>query len=264
MELKGRTAIVTGSGTGVGQAIAVEFARHGAKVVCAARRKECLNETVALIREEGGEGLAVPTDITQHDQVENLVDRTLREYGAIDVLYNNAGSFRSIAGIFEADPELWWGDVTVNLFGTFLCCRMALPHMIERDEGIIINMSGGGAGRALPGGSGYGCSKAGVVRLTDGIARECERIGSKVLAFTMGPGFVRTEMTELQIDTPEGRKWIPSSKDAVEAGRDRDPYDCARSSVELIRVACPEINGRGFGAGTDFDKVIRETRASSG
>ena len=257
MELKDRTAIVTGSGSGVGRAIALEFARQGANVVCCARRENLIRETLAQIESEGGRGLAVPTDITQRDQVENVAARTLERFDAIDVLYNNAGSFRCIGGIWEVDPDLWWGDATVNLLGTMLCCRVVLPHMMERDEGIVINMSGGGATRALPGGSGYGCSKAGVIRLTDGIAREMERVGSKVLAFTMGPGFVRTEMTELQIQTPEGQKWIPSSKEAVEVGRDRRPEDCARDSVELIRVACPELNGRGFGVGMDFDAVLK-------
>ena len=261
MELKGRTAIVTGSGSGVGRAIAMEFARHGANVVCCARRENLLRETVRLIEQEGGSGLAIPTDITRRDQVERTVATTLETFGQIDVLYNNAGSFRCIGGVWEVDPEAWWGDVTVNLLGTMLCCRMVLPHMMERDEGIVINMSGGGAGSALTGGSGYGCSKAGVVRLTDNIARECERVGSRVLAFTMGPGFVRTEMTELQIQTEAGRKWIPSSKEAIEVGRDRSPEDCASKSVDLVRVACPELNGRGFGVSTDFDEVLAKVRS---
>jgi len=260
MELKGRTAIITGSGTGVGRAIALEFARGGANVVCCARRENLIRETVQMIEAEGGCGMAVPVDITQPDQVEHMVAEVLERFGQIDVLYNNAGSFRCIGGVWEVDPLVWWSDATVNLFGTMLCCHSVLPHMMERDEGVIINMSGGGASSALCGGSGYGCSKAGVVRLTDNIARECERVGSKVLAFTMGPGFVRTEMTELQINTEEGQKWIPTSKQAIEVGRDRSPEDCAKKSVELVRAACAEINGRGFGADTDFEKVLAEAR----
>ena len=75
------------------------------------------------------------------------------------------------------------------------------------------------------------------------MAKEQEREGSGVLVFGMGPGFVRTEMTEFQITSAEGRKWLPSSREAVEAGRDRSPEDCARTSVALVRAACPALNG---------------------
>ena len=256
MELKGRTAIVTGSGTGVGRAIAVEFAREGAAVVCCARRENLLRETVDLIEKEGGEGLAVPTDITQQAQVEAMVGATLERFGRIDVLYNNAGSFRTIGAVWEVDPDDWWHDATVNLLGTMLCCRAVLPHMIARGEGVIVNMSGGGASAPLHGGSGYGCSKAGVVRLTDTLAAELEHEGfSNIIVLGTGPGLVQTEMTQLQADTPEGRKWIPSTAEYIEAGKLGAPEDCARDSVKLIRIACPELSGRVLGTGMDFDDI---------
>jgi len=128
---------------------------------------------------------------------------------------------------------------------------------MERDDGIIINMNGGGSTVPLPGGSGYGCSKAGLIRLTDTLARELERVGSQVLVFGMGPGLVRTEMTELQTNTEKGREWIPSTAECFESGRTRNPDDCAKSTIELIRVACPELSGRNFGAGADFDDILK-------
>jgi len=76
----------------------------------------------------------------------------------------------------------------------------------------------------------------------------------------MGPGFVRTEMTDLQIRTPEGQEWLPSSKDAVEHGQDRPPEDCARATMALIRVACPKLSGGTFGPDTDFEDVLRKTK----
>ncbi len=259
MELKGKTAIITGSGRGVGRALALEFARQGANVVCCARRENEIRQTVALLEKEGGHGLAVPADVTQKDQVENMAAETLKHFHQIDILFNNAGSFQAIGGIWEIDPEVWWHDVTVNLRGPMLCCQAVLPQMMKRDTGIIINMNGGGSGSPLPGGSGYGCSKVALMRLTDGLAKELERVGSSILVFGMGPGFVRTEMTELQVKTPEGRKWIPSSKEAIDAKRDRPPEDCAKSTVELIRIACPELSGRIFGAGTDFAEIAKRT-----
>jgi len=257
MDVEDEVVIVTGSGSGVGRALALEFGRNGARVVCAARRAERIKETAGAIESEGGAALAVPTDITDIGHVERMVSQTLDTFGQIDVIFNNAGRFNSLGAVWEVDPDEWWNDVTVNIRGTMLCCRAVLPHMLERDSGIIINMSGG---NQIPGGTGYSCSKVGVVRFTELLARELEHEGSSVLALIMGPGFVRTEMTELQIETPEGQKWLPSSKDAVEQGRDRPPEDCARATIELVRVACPELNGGTFGPDTDFEAALRKAR----
>jgi 3-oxoacyl-[acyl-carrier protein] reductase len=138
-----------------------------------------------------------------------------------------------------------------------LCCRAVLPHMLKRDSGIIVNMSGG---NRIPGGTGYSCSKVAVIRFTELLAQELKHEGSSVLAFIMGPGFVRTEMTEIQLETAEGRKWLPSSSEAVEQGKDRPPEDCAKATMQLMRVACPELSGGSFGPDTDFEKALREAK----
>ena len=257
MELRDKVVIVTGAGSGVGRALALQFGAGGARVVCVARRIGRIEKTAAAVAAEGGEALAVQADVTDIVQVEHMVSQSLDAFGQIDVLFNNAGSFGAIGAVWEVDPELWWHDVTVNLRGTMLCCRAVLPHMRKRDTGILINMAGG---NQIPGGTGYSCSKVGVNRFTELLAKELKHAKSSVLAFIMGPGFVRTEMTEMQIETPEGQKWLPSSKDTVEQGRDRPPEDCARAAVALIRVACPELSGGSFGPDTDFDNVLREAK----
>jgi NAD(P)-dependent dehydrogenase (short-subunit alcohol dehydrogenase family) len=96
-----------------------------------------------------------------------------------------------------------------------------------------------------------------VTRLTELMAKEQAREGTGVLVFGMGPGFVHTEMTDYQITSPEGQKWLPSSKAAIEAGRDRSPEECARASVRLVRAACPALAGQTFGPDTDFEEVLR-------
>jgi NAD(P)-dependent dehydrogenase (short-subunit alcohol dehydrogenase family) len=255
MEIKNSTVIVTGAGGGVGRAIALEFGRNGAAVVCVGRRRERLDETVALIEKEGGTGAAIPADITDQQQVDRMVAGAIKRFGRIDVLFNNAGSFQTLGALWEVDPDQWWNDVTVNVRGTMLCCRAVLPHMIGRDSGLVINMSGG---NQIPGGTGYSCSKVAVIRMTELLARELQRKGSNVLAVIMGPGFVRTEMTDLQIMTEEGRYWLPSSSDAIAQGKDRPPEDCARKTMELVRLARPAFNGKTFGVGTDFQEVIKE------
>lgn len=255
MELEGRSVIVTGAGRGIGRALALQFGRCGARVACCARRTAEIEETVRLIEAEGGSGLAIPTDVTVCEQVQRMAATVLAEFGSIDVLFNNAGSFVALGGIWEVDPDLWWQDVTVNLLGVMLCCQAVLPHMMARDEGIIINMMGGDH---IPGGTGYSCSKVGVTRLTELMAREQQMEGTSVLVVGMGPGFVHTEMTDYQITSPQGQKWLPSSRQAIEEGQDLAPERCAETTVELIRAACPAINGRVFGAGMDIQKAIAD------
>lgn len=255
MELAGRTAIVTGSGRGIGRAIALEFAREGANVACCARRNDEVEKTVAMIEADGGSGLAVTADVTKRDQVGYLVEATLERYGQIDVLYNNAAAFRALGAVWEVDPDIWWSDFTTNVLGIMLTSRAVLGHMMERNEGVIINMNGGGSWTPLPGGSGYGCSKAALLRFTDTLAGELEREDSNVLVLSLGPGFVHTETTDFQRTNPLGVKWIPSSKEALDAGDTRPPSDCAKSAVWLLKVACPQLNGRIFQTGMDFDEI---------
>lgn len=250
MELTDRTAIITGSGSGIGRALALEFGRNGARVVCCGRREKRLLDTVETIEAEGGTGLAVATDITQHDQVKHLVEVALEEFGAIDVVFNNAGSFQSIAGVHEVDPETWWTDVTVNLYGALLVIREVLPHMIERDEGIIINMNGG---RPV-GGTGYACGKAGLMELTRVLTEELKMMKSSVVVLGAGPGLVRTEMTELQASSEAGRKWIPSTRASFEAGRLREPEEIATATIEAVRIARPDLCGKYFSPTTDFSE----------
>lgn len=255
MEIKGSVIIVTGSGSGIGRAIARVCAQEGMSVVCAGRRMQRLEETVKLIESDGvprDRVLAVSTDVTDRQQVRAMVDAALEKFGRIDVLFNNAATFNTIGAVWEVDPDAWWDDVTNNLRGPMLCMNAVLGHMMQRDQGVIINMNGGGSTQALTGGSGYGCSKAALLRLTETAAKELERVGSKVMVVSIGPGFVRTETTQLQADRPEGRFWIPSSKELLDAGKSRPPEDCARSTIQLLTHLVPEFNGRFFGTGDDF------------
>jgi len=177
-----------------------------------------------------------------------MVETARGLFGPIDVLFNNAGRFASIAGVHEVEPANWWQDVTVNLYGSLLTIRAVLPEMLERDEGIVINMNGG---RPV-GGSGYACGKAGLMELTRVLAAELKMMGSSVMVFGAGPGLVRTEMTELQADTEAGRKWIPSTKASFDAGRTRRPEEIACATVRLVEAAKPEWSGRSYGPDTDF------------
>jgi NAD(P)-dependent dehydrogenase (short-subunit alcohol dehydrogenase family) len=218
-----------------------------------------LEHTVESIREQGGTAIAVPTDVTSWDSVRGMAAEVLERLGGIDLLFNNAGRFHSVGPLWEADPNDWWEDVTVNLRGVMLCCRAVLPHMISRRAGAIINMDGGG-GSVGPniGGSGYGCSKAAVVRFSEGLARELERENLDILVFCMNPGFVLTDMTRYLVSHPDLLKWQPHVPALVGSPKQLPVDACARAAVRLLEIASPELSGRIFYADADFSAVHRE------
>ena len=170
--LRGQVALVTGGGRGIGRAIVRALARAGATVLAAARTEAELAATVAQVARDGGTAHARPLDVTDRAAVDALVAGAVAEFGAVDVLVNNAGSFAALGPVWAVEPEAWLRDVTTNLYGPFLCARAVLPHMLARRQGVILNLTGGGATAAGPNYTGYASAKAGLVRFTDSLAGE--------------------------------------------------------------------------------------------
>lgn len=252
-ELTGQAGIVTGAGRGIGRAIAQTLAEAGMSVAVASRTTEQVEETARLIEADGGTAIAIPTDVTDPESVRSAVERTLKEFGRIDLLLNDAGSFNAIGPVWEVDPEKWWNDVTTNLFGTFMCAHAVLPHMIERGSGKIVNMSGGGSILPFEFGSGYATSKAGILRLTDTLAAEAGPHGVDVYA--MGPGLVLTAMTRLQLDSADGQKWFSRIGDWFDEGQGSAPTEAARVARWLATLPPGQLAGRVFDVRDDLEWV---------
>jgi NAD(P)-dependent dehydrogenase (short-subunit alcohol dehydrogenase family) len=196
-KLNGTVAVVTGAGRGIGREIALHQAQGGARVAVLARTAREIDETASLITGAGGTAIAIPVDLVDRLAVEDALARVVGELGAIDLVVNNHGSFRAFGPIWECDPDVWWQDVEINLRGTFHTCRVAVPAMLDRGKGRIVNLVGGGTGNSFPHGSGYASSKAAIMRFTECLNDTTKNRG--VLAFAVDPGLVRTSMTELQL-----------------------------------------------------------------
>ena len=184
--MNGRVAVVTGGGRGIGQAVALAFARKGATVVLVSRTASELAQTEAKVRDAGGSAASIAGDVSSPSDVSNVVRRAIDAYHRIDVLVNAAGILGPVGPLWEADPEAWKRTIEVNLYGTFLCCRAVLPHMIERRRGHIVNFSGGGAASPVPRMAAYGASKAAVVRFTETLAEEVKPSNIRVNAVAAG------------------------------------------------------------------------------
>jgi NAD(P)-dependent dehydrogenase (short-subunit alcohol dehydrogenase family) len=187
MRLKGKVAIVTGGGGGIGRAIALRFMREGAAVVIAGPTKEKIESVEKEIRDEKGRVLAVLTDVADEASVERMVSATLREFEQIDILINNSGIAGPTALIPSVSREQWDHTIAVNLTGAFLCAKHAVPHMINRHSGCIINITSIAGLQAYAFRSPYCASKWGMIGLTQTLAEECGRYDITANAIAPGP-----------------------------------------------------------------------------
>ena len=187
--LKDKVAIITGASRGIGRATALAFARADAQVVLASRTQHDLETVANLIHIEGGEALVVPTDVTQAEAVETLVNRTLETYGQIDILVNNAGT-GAFETVVDSDPEVWTQVIASNLKSTYLCSKYVLPFMLARQSGQIINVLSIAAKVTFKASSAYCAAKAGALAFTKVLAEEVRSENIRVTA--VSPGSVDT------------------------------------------------------------------------
>jgi 3-oxoacyl-[acyl-carrier protein] reductase len=190
--LSGRCALVTGAGRGLGRAVADALAREGADLVLVSRTESELRETAERVARYDRRTIELVVDVSDRVAVERAVSVAVRQFGAIDVLVNNAASQGPIGPLVGNDPDAWAATIAVNLLGPAYTMHAVLPDMIRRRFGSVINISGGGATGPRPGFSAYAASKAAVVRLTETVAREVFEFGVTVNA--VAPGRLNTAM----------------------------------------------------------------------
>jgi NAD(P)-dependent dehydrogenase (short-subunit alcohol dehydrogenase family) len=172
--------VVTGAGRGIGRAIALRFARGGARLVLAARSVSELDDTRAMAAELGAEAIVVQTDVTDQAQTERMAQAALSEFGALDVLVCNSGIAGPTAPLWEIEPEQWRQTLAVNVEGVFLCCRAALPPMLARGAGSVIVIGSMTGKRALHGRTPYAASKTALIGLVRTLAWEVGESGIRV------------------------------------------------------------------------------------
>lgn len=237
--LEGKTIVVTGGGTGLGREMALALARAGADIVVAARRQGPIEETAALVRDMGRRALAVSTDVTDSRQVADLFQRTLGEFGKVDVLVNNAGIVRGQGSmpIWEITDEDWRLGIDTNLTGAFYCARAIARHMVERGSGKIINVSSGFGLRGGRDNYMYACGKGGILQLTRTLATSLGRYG--VTSNCIVPGYIPTEGTAASRETLPRGEFIP-------VGRVGRPQEIGPVAVFLASSASDYMNGELF------------------
>lgn len=236
MRLKGKVAIVTGGGRGIGEATALKFAREGAKVIVADMVKESAEAVVKAIRDMGQEAEALFVDVTDTGSVENMVQDTLKFYGKVDCLVNNAG-ITDDSQLLKMTEDQWQKVINVNLTGVFKCSRAVAEVMAnQEDGGVILNASSLVGIYGNFGQTNYAATKWGVIGMAKSWAKELGR--KKIRVNAVAPGFIVTPMTEKM---PE--KVLDMMKDKSPLRRLGQPEDIANAYAFLASDEASFITG---------------------
>jgi NAD(P)-dependent dehydrogenase (short-subunit alcohol dehydrogenase family) len=244
--LEGNVAIVTGAGRGIGRAIAVAFAQSGASVVAAARTLPQIEETVEIIRGQGAQALAVPTDVLKIDEIAYTLQKTLDTFGRVDILVNNAGglpddippAFNS-GYILNVSIEEWKSEIELNLNSLFYCSKIVGTEMARQRSGTIINISSGMGLGPFPGMAAAAAARAGVFNFTKSLAYEWAPYNIRVNC--LAPGFTETPLTARDWEADPGLR--EALLNNVAQGRFAKPEDMAAVCTFLASPASSYITG---------------------
>jgi NAD(P)-dependent dehydrogenase (short-subunit alcohol dehydrogenase family) len=228
MRLKGKVSIITGAGSGMGRVAALRFAAEGSRVIVADNQGEAAEETVRQIRSAGGEASAATVDVSVEADAKGMVDLAIRKYGQVDVLYNNAGIMpEADHSVVDTPVEAWDQVMAVNVRGVYLACKFAIPHMMDRHAGSIINVSSFVAvlGCSVPQDA-YTASKGAVLALTRSLAVQFAPKGIRTNAILPGP-----------VETPLLMDWLLKDEAAKKLRLARNPTGRFGKPDEVVALA---------------------------
>ncbi len=240
MRFKDKVAIVTGAGSGMGEAIAKFFVGEGCKVVIAEINEKNGNKVADEIDKSGGKALAVKVDVSKSKDVENMVQKTIAEFGKIDILIANAGIEDPMTLLHEISEEKWDRMQGVHMKGTFLCCKAVLPHMMKQKSGKIVSFSSVGVKVRVPGSSHYAANKGGIEAMTKSMAVAYGPFNINVNA--VAPGFIVTPMWDA-FGGPEG-EFAKQMLPLIPLGRSAPPIEVARAVAFLVSDDANYITGQ--------------------
>jgi NAD(P)-dependent dehydrogenase (short-subunit alcohol dehydrogenase family) len=237
--LEGKTAIITGGSKGIGRAIAQTFSAAGASLALAARGHEDLEQAAKEIEAGGGRALAIPTDVTDTEQVQSLVDRTVAELGTVDILVNNAGAAPFLSTLDQMRLEGFDKYFRLNFNGAVLCTKAVAPILMAKGDGCVLNVASVAGFIASPGLTYYASAKAALISFTRTMAQEWAAYRVRVNA--LAPGWIETEMNE------PARQMIPEFNrkvlDSIPLGRWGTPEDVATAALFLCSPTASFITG---------------------
>jgi len=238
MDFTGKVALITGGGNGIGRAAALAFAEHGAKIAVVDRDAKAAEATAGIIRQKGGDALAVTADVAKSEDVRGYVKATVDRFGRIDCFFNNAGIEGRVAPTAEYDEAMFDAVIGVNVKGVFLGLRHVLPQMIQQKGGAVVNTASVAGLVATPGMPAYVASKHAVIGLTKTAAGEVARLGVRVNAVCPGP--VDTRM----IHSLE-EQLSPGNASAVgeryQAAQPTGRYTTAEEIANMVLFLCSDL-----------------------
>jgi NAD(P)-dependent dehydrogenase (short-subunit alcohol dehydrogenase family) len=242
--LDGKVVIVTGAGSGIGRASAILFAREGARLVIVDQNADGLSETAGAIARNGGSVQSLPADVGREESVKAYIDRALSAYGALDVVYANAGISGGWTPLLEQTVEYWQQILQTNLIGPFLAIKHAAPHMTAKGRGSIVLTASVAGLKANAGAAAYSASKAGVISLAQTAATSL--LGSGVRVNAICPGLIETGMTRETFERARERGTQGKIGQLNPLQRAGGPEEIAAMALFLASDESSYVNGQAF------------------
>ncbi|MCH1625743.1 SDR family NAD(P)-dependent oxidoreductase [Ferdinandcohnia quinoae] len=241
MELSNKIAVITGAGSGIGRASSLKLASDGATVVVVDFNKETGEETLKLVKEQGGEGIFIQADVSKTEDVQNYVNKAVETYGRIDIFFNNAGVIQKFAPFTEVEESEFDRIMSVNVKGIFLGMKYVLKVMEAQGFGSVINTASTAGVRAEHSVAVYSASKHAVVALTKGAALEYAKKGIRINALC--PGGVETALTASVTEQFEKGGYIPEELPNMRMGRYAAPKELAEMVAYLASEKASYMTG---------------------